>query len=62
MLRRAARVRAVEVKSGDSRPNDRAIKEFESRFRALRSLVVGENATPLNEFLSAPAQEWFDQP
>ena len=62
VLRRAARVRAVEVKSGDSRPNDRAIKEFESRFRALRSLVVGENATPLNEFLSAPAQEWFDQP
>ena len=62
VLSRAGRVRAVEVKSGDSRPNDRAIGEFESRFRALRSLVVGENATPLNEFLSAPAHEWFDQP
>ncbi len=62
VLSRAGGVRAVEVKSGDGRPNDRAIVEFESRFRAPRSLVVGENGIPLNEFLAAPAQEWFDQP
>ena len=62
VLGRAGRVRAVEVKSGDGRPNDRALREFERRFRAPRSLVVGENAIPLNEFLSAPADEWLDQP
>ena len=62
VLGRAGRARAVEVKSGESRPNDRALGEFERRFRAPPSLVVGENAIPLNEFLSAPAHEWFDQP
>ncbi len=62
VLGRAGRVRAVEVKSGDRRPNDRALREFEGKFRAPPSLVVGENAIPLNEFLSAPAWDWFEQP
>lgn len=62
VLRRAAKVRGVEVKSGGGRARDRAMKEFEGRFRALPSLVVGHEGVPLNEFLSASAQEWLDQP
>ena len=62
VLRRGPNVRGVEVKSGDGRTNDRAMLEFERRFKAPRSLVVGEDGIPLNEFLSAPALEWFRQP
>ncbi len=62
VLRRGPNVRGVEVKSGDGRTNDRAMLEFEGRFKAPRSLVVGEDGIPLNEFLSAPALEWFGQP
>lgn len=62
VLRRGANVRGVEVKSGDGRTNDRAMLEFERQFKAPRSLVVGEDGIPLNEFLSAPAHEWFGQP
>ena len=62
VLRRGAKVRGVEVKSGDGGTNDRAMLEFERRFKASRSLVVGEDGIPLNEFLSAPALEWFGQP
>ena len=62
VLRRAANVRGIEVKSGGGRASDSAVEEFENRFRALPSLVVGHEGVPLNEFLSAPAQEWFDQP
>ena len=61
VLRRGTRVRAIEVKSGDGRANDRALSEFQRRFQATRPLVVGEGGVPLNEFLSAPAQEWFEQ-
>ena len=62
VLRRAANVRGIEVKSGGGRASDSAVEEFENRFGALPSLVVGREGVPLNEFLSAPAQEWFDQP
>lgn len=62
VLRRAASVRGIEVKSGGQRARDSAVNEFEDRFGALPSLVVGHEGVPLNEFLSAPAQEWFDQP
>lgn len=62
VLRRATRVRGLEVKSGDRHASERAMTHFEQRFGALPSLAVGQEGVPLNEFLSAPAQEWFDQP
>ena len=57
VLRRGPRVVGIEVKSGDGRANDRAMRAFEERFDAPRPLVVGEGGIPLNEFLSAPAHE-----
>ncbi len=62
VLRGGPGVRGIEVKSGEGRANDRAVSEFEKRFQPPPSLVVGEQGVPLNEFLSAPAQEWFGQP
>ena len=62
VLQRGPRVAGIEVKSGDGRGNERAMSAFEERFRAMRSLVVGENGVPLNEFLSAPAHEWLGEP
>ena len=62
VLRRGPQVRGIESKSGSGRANDRALLEFERRFQAPRSLVVGEDGIPLNEFLSASAHEWFGQP
>ena len=56
------RVRAVEVKSGDGRINEASLLEFERRYDARSSLVVGEGGIPLNEFLAAPADEWFRMP
>ena len=59
VLRTGPRVRAVEVKSGDGRVNESSMLEFEHRYDAPASLVVGKGGIPLNEFLAAPADEWF---
>ena len=34
--------------------------EFEKQFSPIRSLVVGADGIPLNEFLSEPAEHWFE--
>ena len=62
VIRRGSRVRGIEVKSGAGRANERAMRGFEARFQATRSLLVGEGGVPLNEFLSTPAHEWFGGP
>ena len=59
VLKTGPRVRAVEVKSGGERVSESSLIEFEQRYDAPKSLVVGEGGIPLNEFLSAPADEWF---
>ena len=51
----------IEIKSGGGRANERAMRGFEARFQATRSLLVGEGGVPLNEFLSTPAHEWFGE-
>ena len=65
VLKRGRRSVAVEVKSGgEGRPARerrplRGMEEFERRFDRCRGLLVGEGGIPLNEFLTAPAGEWF---
>lgn len=67
VLKRGGRVVAVEVKSGEERPSTRGprpmpgMEEFERRFDRCRCLLVGESGIPLNEFLTAPAAEWFGE-
>ena len=59
VLKTGPRVRAIEVKSGGGRVSESSLIEFEQRYDAPVSLVVGEGGIPLNEFLTAPADEWF---
>ena len=62
LLRRGPRLVAFEVKSSSRRVAPRGFGEFESQFGSHRSVVVGAHGVPLNEFLSAPASEWFEMP
>ena len=61
VLQRGARSVAIEVKSGRRRTALRGLDEFERRFSPHRSLLVGEGGVPLNEFLTAPAEYWFEE-
>ena len=60
VLQRGPRVVAIEVKSGPHRRDTSGMAEFEKQFRPIRSLVVGADGIPLNEFLSEPAEHWFE--
>ena len=59
VLRRADKLVAIEVKSGDRRRSKRGMKEFKTRFPGAASVVVGADAVPLSEFLWVPARHWF---
>ena len=61
VLQRGARVVAIEVKSGVKRTALQGMEEFERLFNPYRSLLVGEGGIPLNEFLTAPALQWFEE-
>jgi predicted AAA+ superfamily ATPase len=60
VLQRGPGLVAIEVKSGSRRVNVKSMAEFEKRFRPSRSLVAGGDGMMLNEFLSTPADEWFE--
>ena len=60
VLQRGPRLVAIEVKSGSRRVNVSGMAEFEKRFRPARYLIAGGDGMPLNEFLSTPADEWFE--
>lgn len=61
VLKRGFRVIPVEVKSGLKRRPLGGMDEFRRRFDPYRSLLVGEDGIPLHEFLTAPAQRWFEE-
>ena len=60
ILRRGPDVIAFEVKSGTRRMNTNGLEEFKKRFNPFRSLLVGEGGIPIEEFLSIPAKNWFE--
>lgn len=62
VLTQGPAVIAVEVKSGRRFRPTRGMEEFNKRFDPHRSLVVGEGGVPLDEFLSVPADHWFETP
>ena len=61
VLQRGPRLVAIEVKSGPRRADRRGRDAFSARFRPGRTLLVGEDGVPLNEFLSVPADHWLDE-
>lgn len=61
VLSKGPKIIAFEVKSGVRRPRVRGLDRFAEQFDVHRSIVVGdEGEIPLSEFLSTPADEWFD--
>lgn len=63
VLQRGSQVVAVEVKSGPKKGPLRGMEAFAQEFRSrLRgSLLVGDTGIPLNEFLTTPARQWFEE-
>ena len=61
VLQRGFQLIPVEVKSGEKTRSLQGMAAFEQRFRPRRSLLVGEGGIPLDEFLTAPAHEWFEE-
>ena len=62
VLHRGPRFISFEVKGGSRPVDSRGIREFERQFGSHRSVVVGGDGVPLNEFLSIQAGEWFQTP
>ena len=60
VLESGRRIIAFEVKGGLRKVNISGLKEFEKRFKPLRSVLVGGDGIPVEEFLSIPAKEWFE--
>ena len=60
VLVRGPHVVGVEVKSGSDSPAPAGVAEFERRFRPVRTVIVGDVGVPLQEFLSVPADHWFE--
>ena len=61
VLQRGFQLIPVEVKSGAKPGSLQGMAAFEQRFRPRRSLLVGEGGIPLDEFLTVPAHEWFEE-
>ncbi len=61
VLQRGPRIIAIEVKSSTKNLTFRGMRIFEQRFRPDRCLLVGEGGIGLNEFLTVPANHWFEE-
>ena len=60
VLQRGPHTVGVEVKSGQSPTGHRGLMEFERRFQPRATVIVGDSGVPLHEFLSEPADYWFE--
>ena len=58
MVRAGGFLTAVEVKSGRSRDALPGMAAFAEAFGPDRSLLVGGDGIPVEEFLSRPAEHW----
>ena len=61
VLHRGPQTVGVEVKSGQTPTSHRGLMEFERRFQPRATVIVGDTGVPLHEFLSEPANYWFEQ-
>ncbi len=61
VLQKGRRLLAFEIKSGPSDGDQRGLHEFRERYQAEGTYVVGPEGIPLNEFLTFPAQHWFEE-
>jgi len=60
VLQRGQTVVGIEVKSAGSRRAMGGMDAFHREFHPLRTLLIGADGMPLEEFLSAPAARWME--
>lgn len=60
VLERGRRLVSIEVKSSPRDDNSGGLAAFQEYFAPERTLLVGEQGIPLEEFLTQPATHWFD--
>lgn len=60
VLRRGRRLTAIEVTSGRRKDSLPGLAAFVAEFGPARTLLVGGQGIPLDEFLSRPATAWLD--
>lgn len=60
VLEQGRRIVAIEVKSGARIRSSAGLKAFRQRYTQCRSLVVGADGIPLEEFLTKPAGYWLE--
>ena len=61
VLERARRLIAIEVKSSRRQGRLAGLEAFRDRFVRARTMLVGADGTPIEEFLSFPAAHWFEE-
>ena len=63
LQRGSHQVVAIEMKSGPKKGPLRGMEAFAQEFRSRLhgSLLVGDAGIPLNEFLTTPARQWFEE-
>ena len=59
MLQAGRRVVAIEVKSGRSPTALPGLAAFNQVYKSSRSLLVGGDGIPIDEFLSRPVTDWL---
>ena len=60
VLKHGRRLIGIEVKSGSGSSNSISLDVFRKKFEPERIILVGEQGTPIEEFLAQPATHWFD--
>ena len=60
VLRRGRKLIGIEVKSGARTSKMNGLEIFERNFDVKHSFVVGTGGIPISEFLSIPANDWFE--
>jgi len=61
VVRAGRRLTAIEVRSARSREAQPGMAAFASTFRVHRTLLVGGDGIPLEEFLARPAEHWVQE-
>ncbi len=60
IIRKGARVTAIEVKSGSRRMNRPGLAAFAKRYTTARTVTVGLPELSLQQFLETPLSQWLD--
>jgi predicted AAA+ superfamily ATPase len=59
VLKKDDRIVAIEVKSGQRKASVPGVKAFSNSFNVYRSLLVGAQGIPIEDFISFSPEEWF---